>query len=111
MARDARLVDLARLMAARLPIRHAGTMNGGRFRWLLSPSTRVPGLASLPPRQARPLRGRFVYSFDLSAPPAVRRFPQPRVLHPYPETRSAVRYPRQEPYALRSAPTDLCGGD
>jgi hypothetical protein len=32
------------------------------------------------------------------------------VLHPYPEDRFAVRYLRQEPYALMSARTDLCGG-
>ncbi len=41
---------------------------------------------------------------------AVRWIPQPRVLHPYPECRFAVRYLRQEPYALMSARTDLCGG-
>ena len=41
---------------------------------------------------------------------AVRWIPQPRVLHPYPECRFAVRYLRQEPYALKSARTDLCGG-
>ena len=41
---------------------------------------------------------------------AVRWIPQPRVLHPYPDCRFAVRYPRQEPYALMSARTDLCGG-
>jgi hypothetical protein len=41
---------------------------------------------------------------------AVRWLPQPRVLHPYPEDRFAVRYLRQEPYALMSARTDLCGG-
>lgn len=41
---------------------------------------------------------------------AVRWLPQPRVLHPYPEYRFAVRHPRQEPCALRSARTDLCGG-
>jgi hypothetical protein len=41
---------------------------------------------------------------------AVRWLPQPRVLHPYPENRFAVRYLRQEPYALMSARTDLCGG-
>ncbi len=41
---------------------------------------------------------------------AVRWIPQPRVLHPYPECRFAVSYPRQEPYALMSARTDLCGG-
>lgn len=41
---------------------------------------------------------------------AVRYIPKPRVLHPYPECRFAVRYLRQEPYALTSARTDLCGG-
>jgi hypothetical protein len=41
---------------------------------------------------------------------AVRWLPQPSVLHLYPEDRSAVRYLRQEPYALMSARTDLCGG-
>jgi hypothetical protein len=41
---------------------------------------------------------------------AVRWIPQPRVRYPYPEDRFAVRYLRQEPYALRSARTDLCGG-
>jgi hypothetical protein len=35
---------------------------------------------------------------------AVRWLPQPRVLHPYPENRFAVRYLRQEPYALKWAP-------
>jgi hypothetical protein len=36
---------------------------------------------------------------------------EPRVLHPYPECRFAMRYLRlrQEPYALMSARTDLCG--
>ena len=41
---------------------------------------------------------------------AVRWIAQPRVLHPYPERRFAVRYLRQEPYALMSARTGLSGG-
>jgi RNA-directed DNA polymerase len=36
--------------------------------------------------------------------------PQPRLFHPYPESRSAIRYLTQEPYGLMSARTDLCGG-
>jgi hypothetical protein len=40
---------------------------------------------------------------------AVRWTPQSRVLHPYPERSFAVRYLRQEPYALMSARTDLRG--
>ena len=40
---------------------------------------------------------------------AVRRLPQPRVLHPHPENRVAVRYLKQGPYAVMSVQTDLCG--
>jgi hypothetical protein len=35
--------------------------------------------------------------------------PQPRILHPWPERRFAVRYPRWEPYA-RIGPVRLCAG-
>jgi len=40
---------------------------------------------------------------------AVRWIPQPRMLHPYPECRFAVRYLRQEPYALNERPYGSAG--
>src|SRR6267378_2632172 len=35
--------------------------------------------------------------------------PQPRILHPWPESRFAVRHPRREPYA-RIGPVRICAG-
>ena len=35
--------------------------------------------------------------------------PQPRILHPWPERRFAVRHPRREPYA-RIGPVRICAG-
>ena len=36
--------------------------------------------------------------------------PKPKILHPWPSQRFAVRHPRWEPYARNAARTDLCGG-
>ena len=36
--------------------------------------------------------------------------PKPRILHPWPEQRFAVKHPRWEPYAGNPLGTDLCGG-
>ena len=36
--------------------------------------------------------------------------PGPRILHPWPSERFAVKHPRWEPYAGIAARTDLCGG-
>ena len=36
--------------------------------------------------------------------------PKPRILHPWPDVRFAVRYPRWEPRAGNPACADLCGG-
>jgi RNA-directed DNA polymerase len=41
---------------------------------------------------------------------ASRLIPRPRLRHPYPEGRFAVRYLRHGPYALMSARTEHCGG-
>ena len=39
-----------------------------------------------------------------------RCLPLPRILHPEPEVRFDAEYPREEPYALKCARTDLCRG-
>ena len=39
-----------------------------------------------------------------------RYLPPPRILHPKPEVRFDAEYPREEPYALKCARTDLCRG-
>ena len=36
--------------------------------------------------------------------------PKPRIRHPWPRARFAVRHPRWEPYARNRARTVLCGG-